>query len=257
VQEGETLSDIAGLYEVTVDEILALNPSLDPELIKPEQVLLIPAPAPAASASGASEADALASTPGGFVVHVVSRGDTLSSIAEEYAVSVSVIRTANDLSPDDETIRVEQSLVIPLSTATPTPTPTVDPNATPTPVPCYAPPPLLSPPDGAVLKDEAPALLQWASVSVLDSDEWYEVHLWQPSGGVVSSTVRTRATSWRVPLEVLERADGDAPKFHWRVRVARETADQVYEQAGAPSATRSFVWQGPSSTKLPPGTPTP
>ncbi len=252
VREGETLSDIADLYALTVEEILALNPDVDPELIQPGQVLLIPAPTPTADTSLSGEGDGLESAPGEFVVHVVSSGETLSSIAEEYGVPVSIIRTANDISPDDETIRAEQSLVIPLSTHTPTSTPTVDPNATMTPVPSYTSPPLLYPPDGAVLTDVVPVLLQWASISVLEGDEWYELYVWQPADDVVSSTVRTRATAWRVPFDLLQKADGDAPEFHWRVQVVRESADQVYEEAGAPSAAYSFVWQGPAPTQLTP-----
>ncbi len=257
VQEGETVSDIAELYGVTVDEILALNADVDPELIKPGQVLLVPAPTPAVSSSGAGEVEVMASTSSGFVVHVVSSGETLSSIAEEYDVSVSAIRAANDLSLDDETIRAEQSLVIPISTPTPTPTPTADPNAVPTPVPLSVSPLLLYPPDGAVLTDVAPVLLQWASVDILEGDEWYELYLWQPAGGVVSSTVRTRATAWRVPFDLLEKAGGDTSRFYWRVQVVREAAEEVYEEAGAPSAERSFVWRGgePAPQSPTPSTP--
>lgn len=255
VQEGETVSDIAALYDVTVDEILALNPEVDPELIQPGQVLLVPAPNPQADAVAAAEAGDAASTSDGFVVHVVSPGETLSTIAEDYGVSVSVVRTANDLSPDDETIRAEQSLVIPLSTPTPSPTPTADPDATPTVMAPYTPPKLLHPPDGAAL-DSAPVLLQWASVSVLERDEWYELRLWQPSGDVVSATVQTRATAWRVPSDLLQRADADAPTFRWRVRVVRETGEQIYEEAGVPSASYSFLWQG-ATTPSSGATPTP
>ena len=48
-------------------------------------------------------------------------------------------------------------------------------------------------------------VLQWASVSVLRSDEWYALTIFQPSGGVVSDTTYTRATAWRVPLDRLVR----------------------------------------------------
>jgi LysM repeat protein len=243
VQERETLSDIASLYDVTVDDILALNPNVDPELIKPGQVLRIPAATPMPGSISADEAGGLESTSDGFVVHIVTSGETLSSIAKEYDVSVSAIRVANDLSPDDETIRAEQSLVVPLNTPTPTPTPTADPDVSPTSVPLYASPPLLYPPDGATLTDETPVLLQWASVDILESDEWYELYLWQPGGGVVSSTIHTRATAWRVPLDLMEKADGDAPRFRWRVQVVREAAEQIYEEAGASSPAHSFVWQ--------------
>lgn len=257
VKEGETMSDIAYFYGVTVDEILALNPNVDPELIKPEQVLLIPARTLAAGSSGSGEGGGSESTPGEFIVHVVSAGETLSSIAAQHNISVSAIRAANDLSAGDETIRPEQSLLIPLGTPTPSPTATADPNVTQTPRPPYAPPPLLSPPDGAVLTGGGPVLLQWASVGVLEDSEWYELSLWQPAAGVVSSTVRLRATAWRVPFELLQKADADAPRFLWRVQVVREAADQVYEEAGDPSAPYVFVWEGSAPTQLPGTTPTP
>jgi len=249
VREGETLSDIAELYDVAMDEILALNPDLDPEVIREGQVLRVPAEAPVMDSSGSGEAEGL--VPGEFVVHVVSSGETLSAIASKYGVSVSVIRAANDLSPDDETIRAEQSLVIPMNTPTPSPTPTVWPNQTPTPVPPYAAPPLLYPPDGATLTDGAPILLQWASVSVLAHDEWYELRLRQSSGGVVSSTIRTRATAWRVPTELLGRAEVDAPCIHWSVRVVREVGERTYEEAGVASPAHTFVWQGLAPTQTP------
>ena len=46
------------------------------------------------------------------VNHVITRGDTLSEIAERYNVSMSVIRAANKLSSD--TVRVGQKLTIPV-----------------------------------------------------------------------------------------------------------------------------------------------
>jgi LysM repeat protein len=254
VQEGETMSDIAEEYGVVIDDILALNPDVDAELIQPGQVLLVPARTPEAGASASIEAE---DTPGEFVIHVVSSGETLSSIAEEYDVAVSVIRAANDLAPDDETIRAKQSLVIPLNTPTPTPTPTANPNVTPTPVPPYPPPPLLYPPDGAILTDGAPVLLQWASVSVLKADEWYELSLRQPGRGVVSSTVRTRATAWRVPSDLLQKADSDAAEFLWSVRVVREVDGPSYAEAGYSSGTRLFVWRGSTRTPSLDATPTP
>jgi len=46
------------------------------------------------------------------VNHVISRGDTLSQIADRYNVSTAAIRTANRLNND--TIRVGQTLSIPI-----------------------------------------------------------------------------------------------------------------------------------------------
>ena len=256
VQEGETVSDIAELYGVTVQDILALNADMDPEMIRPGQVLLVPAATPqpgAAASSGTGDPEA---TPGDFIVHVVSAGETLSALAAEYDVSISVIRAANDLSPDDETIRAGQSLVIPVSTPTPTATATPNPNVTPTAVPPYDAPPLLYPPDGAVL-DAAPVLLQWASIAILEPDEWYELYVWEPPDRVVSSTVRTRATAWRVPFDLLAEARGDSSTFRWRVQVVREGPNEAYYEAGAPSRASSFVWQGPTPTRSSSPTPTP
>lgn len=244
------MSDIATAYDVTVDEILALNPDADPELIKPEQVLLIPAASPSDS-SGVGESGSATSTPSAFVVHVVEGGETLSSIGEEYGISISLLRSANELSPEDETIRAGQSLVVPMSTSTPSPTPTVPPNATPTARPPYASPPLLYPPDGMVFAGgDEPVLLQWASVSVLQVNEWYELSLVLPTG-VVSDTILTRATAWRVPLDMLQAASEDGRRFGWRVRVVREAEEDTYADAGASSEVRFFIWREPTPTPTP------
>lgn len=247
VGEGETLSDIAERYDVTMNEILALNPELDPEVIKPGQVLLIPAAQPSGEDAGSAD----------FLIHVVRSGETLSLIAEEYDISVSVLRAANDIDSGDETIRPDQSLVIPVNTPVPSPTPTPAADLTPTPEQPYDSPPLLQPADGAVVKDGEPVLLQWASVSVLQPNEWYELRLWQPGGGVVSGTIRTRTTAWRVPVDLLERADDDAPRVRWLVRVVRESGADGYEQAGFASPAKSFVWQRAAATAVPSPTPTP
>ncbi len=53
-------------------------------------------------------------TPAKQVSHLISRGDTLSEIAERYNVSMSAIRTANKLASDR--IRVGQTLKIPVFT---------------------------------------------------------------------------------------------------------------------------------------------
>ncbi len=241
VEEGETMSDIAVSYGVTVDEILSLNPDVDPEVINPGQVLLIPPAAPPTE---------------DVTVHVVQEGETLGSIAEEYDVSVSLLRAANDLSPEDETIRAGQSLMVPVSTPTPDPTRSAALSATPTPVPPYPPPPLLYPPDETVLiGGDAPVLLQWASVSLLHDDEWYELSVALSPGGVISDTVRTRTTAWRVPLDLLEGATASAPRFEWQVRVVRRIAEGLYEQAGTPSEVRSFTWRRPTPTPGPSPTP--
>jgi LysM repeat protein len=253
VQEGETLIDIAAEYDTTVERILALNPDVEPELIQVGQLLLIPVGTPTPGPTSTPEPGVPTPTPADYIVHVVAPGEALLSIAEEYGVSVALIRAANDLPPDDDTIRVNQSLVIPLGTPVPSPTPTVDPNATPTPIPPYPAPPLLGPPDGAILVESGePVLLQWASVSVLRDDEWYRLTLFQSPGGVVSATNYTHATAWRVPPELLLASDTEGREFRWQVQVVREARDRsgglVYEEAGLRSEVRTFTWLMPTPT---------
>jgi LysM repeat protein len=253
VREGETLIDIAILYDLTVDEILAMDPNLDPDLIQAGQILLIPAATPTPGPTSTFVPGAPTPTPAASIIYIVKPGDTLSTIAEEHGVSMQVIIDANGLASEEETIRPNQSLVIPQGTPAPTPTPTIDPNATPTPIPPYPSPPLLGPPNGALFEgSDEPILLQWASVSVLDDDEWYELDLSQPPGGVVSDTIYTRATAWRVPFDLLLTANANVREFYWQVRVVREAGERegepVYEEAGAPSNVRVFTWLEPTPT---------
>lgn len=252
VQLGETLSEIAADYDTTVDAIVTMNPEVDPELIQDGQVLLIP---PASSQVDVPDPDALTATPADFIVHVVQPGETLSEIAEQMGVSMEIIRRANDMAPYDSTIQVNQPLIIPLGTPVPTPTPTKDPNATSTPMPPYPPPPLLNPADEAVFAEgDDPVMLQWASVGVLADDEWYEALLWQPQGGVVSATHRTRSTAWRVPSDLLDMASTDLRAFRWRVRVVQEVRDQMgtsYQEAGTATDIRTFYWQAPAPVSSP------
>jgi LysM repeat protein len=279
VQEGETLIDIAVAHEVTVEEIQAINPGLDPNQIQVGQVILIPVPTPTPGPTSTLDPSVPTPTPPDYIVHIVSPGETLGTIAEQYAeqypevgISVHSIRDANDLPLDDDTIRVNQSLIIPLSTPAPSPSPTVDPNATPTPVPPYLAPPLLSPPNGAIIVgNDEPILLQWASISILRDDERYALTLSQPSGGAISATIHTRATAWRVPPDLMPAPDTGGREFHWQVQVVQEarggddTLVPIYEKVGAPSAVRTFTWlevtptpsMTPSPTPTPTNTPTP
>lgn len=260
VREDETLIVIAVAYDTTVEAILAMNPDVDPDLLQVGQLLFVPAATPGPTSTPGPGTPTV--TPSGLMIHVVVPGDTLSSIAEEYDVTVDAIRRANDLPPDDDTIHVNQSLVIPMGTPVPSPTPTIDPNVTPTPIPPYQSPPLLSPPDGAIfMGSDEPILLQWASVSILCDDEWYALTLLQPPGGVLSDTTYTRTAAWRVPFDLLPPADAAVCEFRWQVQVVREARDRggelIYEEAGNPSEVRTFTWLAPTPTPGPSPTPAP
>jgi LysM repeat protein len=253
VRQGETLSEIAAEYEVSMNEILQYNADLDPALLQVGQVLLIPPDLTQVGSARYVPADDPDATRADFIVHVVRSGDALLSIAEKYGVSVQAIRRANDLDTYESTLRVNQSLLIPLAEPTPTPTATPDPEATPTPRPPYASPQLLTPLDGAALDGASQVvLLQWASVGILEDDEWYQVRLEVAGSRGFSATHVTRVTSWRVPNDLLASAGSGEHEFRWQVRVVKErqggSGEGSYSFAGAPSLSRVFYWEGPLVT---------
>jgi hypothetical protein len=106
---------------------------------------------------------------------------------------------------------------------------------------------------------EFPVMLQWASVSMLADNEWYEVALFHREDDL--HKFRTRATVWRVPFDVLLKADEDDAEFRWQVRVVREARDAdgelIYERASEAGEVRTFTWIRPTPTPTPTATPTP
>jgi len=100
VRSGETLSQIAGRYRVTVREIREWN-DLSGNIIRPGQELKI-------QTAVAEESVGIASSASASQTHIVQRGDTLWDIARQYNVSVDEIRQWNNLGrtirPGDEII---------------------------------------------------------------------------------------------------------------------------------------------------------
>ncbi|MBM4429841.1 MAG: LysM peptidoglycan-binding domain-containing protein [Chloroflexi bacterium] len=104
VRRGETLSRIAGQYGVSVDDLIRANNIADPDRIYDGQPLTIPASGSGTSGTGS------ATTRGGTSgytgsgsaasicdTYTVRLGDSLSSIARQYGVTVSSIQQANGL----------------------------------------------------------------------------------------------------------------------------------------------------------------
>ena len=87
VKKGDTLWDIAGLFDLSVPELKALNP-MQGDNIVPGQLLVIEEPS--------------VDTPGeeNQFEYVVQKGDTLSAIAQKYNVSPGLISQLNDLKGD-------------------------------------------------------------------------------------------------------------------------------------------------------------
>jgi membrane-bound lytic murein transglycosylase D len=109
---GETLSELAQHYGVSVDNILSLNPGVQPRYLKLGSRLLIPAyrdvgpfkksaPRPArtaASQRAASQRPAASQTP---QTHTVKRGESLWSIAKTYRTTPEALARANNMRLND------------------------------------------------------------------------------------------------------------------------------------------------------------
>ena len=105
VTKGQTTSGIAKRYGVTVASLREANPEIKAKAPRPGQRLVIPAGA----AVRWSESDA-GSAPAGSRVHTVRKGETLGGIASRYRVSVSKLKSWNNLSSNN--IRAGQKLKV-------------------------------------------------------------------------------------------------------------------------------------------------
>ncbi len=120
VQRGDTLYRISLIYNVSVDEIIAVNGLATPNVLVPGLDLRIPVGVRAAyNADEASAAEAPATEP---VRHTVAFGDTLAQIAIKYDVTLDGLIAANGIANPDA-IEVGQVLVIPLPGAAARPEP--------------------------------------------------------------------------------------------------------------------------------------
>ena len=101
IKPGDTLSGIAGRYKTSVSNLRRMNGLGRSNLIRAGQRLKVPGGRGAvAHSSGERPA-----------VHVVRRGDTLSSLARRYGVTVQALMDANDMSSSK--LRAGQKLKIP------------------------------------------------------------------------------------------------------------------------------------------------
>jgi len=124
VMAGETMAVIAGQYGLSVDELLAANPDVNPLLLQVGQRIWVPVPAtpePPTLEPGPDEFDneqaepevALTPTPAGEgLLHVVLPGDTLWNLSLHYGATVEEIAAANGIDAGAP-LKVGQTLIIP------------------------------------------------------------------------------------------------------------------------------------------------
>lgn len=106
VQDGETITSIAALYEVSVADFLLVNGLDETSLIFPGQSLFIPG----------AEGTAIPTT------YLVQAGDTLTSVAWLFSTSPEAIASANRL-VSDNSLYAGQSIAVLSETGSPGPTP--------------------------------------------------------------------------------------------------------------------------------------
>lgn len=120
VQRGETLGGIARRYRVSVSQLRAWNHLKSNALIRAGQRLRVGGGAPPRSATkpvrvataSSRPAPAARTTVAAAKVHVVKAGETLSSLARRYRVTVQSLRTANAL-PAGRPLLAGRRLTIP------------------------------------------------------------------------------------------------------------------------------------------------
>ena len=104
VRRGDWYYALARRFGISVSALMAANPSINPNVVYPGQVLNIPC-------SGGSTPPGGGTTPGGNS-YVVRPGDTLFSIAIRFGTTVYAIQIANNL-PNPHFIFAGQVLSIP------------------------------------------------------------------------------------------------------------------------------------------------
>lgn len=235
VRTADTLSEIARKFGTTVEALMAANGIETASALRAGSRIIIVQP-PDYSATMAYES------------HEVQQGETLIGISTEYGITVAELTEANDLQGSG--LRAGQVLRIPVGTATPTAAPTRTPTLTPTPGPPYPAPALLGPPDGSAFEGpEATILLNWASVGILEPDEWYVVRLRRSGVAYVQpESVWTKTTAWKLPSDYFAVGLVEPQRFRWQVIVMRETSvledgTQVGEEISPPSEARTFSWR--------------
>jgi LysM repeat protein len=234
VRVADTLSAIAKKYGTTVETLMSVNNIVDATSLRVGTKIIIAQPPDFTSTMA-------------YETHEVVQGDTLFSLSSKYDVTVAEIKEASGL--ESNNLSVGQELKIPVGTATPTPTLTPTATLTPTPGPPRPAPQLLAPPDGAAFEGAGTViLLNWASVGILDGDEWYVVRLGRMDPRAEQPPLHwTKSTSWRVPEE-LYVAGPEAQDFRWQVSIMRQTGvdedgNWVGEAQSPSSETRTFSWR--------------
>lgn len=114
VEQGQTLYAISKLYDVKVEDIIALNPEAKQGL-KPGMELKIPSKKTEKQAVPVQHTQPETKENKNTVTHKVQKGETLYSISKKYEVSQEDILNANNDLPNG--LRVDDEILIPVTTS--------------------------------------------------------------------------------------------------------------------------------------------
>jgi LysM repeat protein len=228
IGKDETLLVIAGIYGVTVDDILKANPGTNAKALRVGQELLIPITN--------STVETAPQPTSATVEYEIKGGDTLGSIALQFGTDIDTIMKLNP-SVDIDIIHPGDKLIVPLVPPTATPTATMTITPTPTAPPPYSAPLLLYPPDKAELDNEI-LLFNWTSVALLKDNEAYIFELQQPDGEV--KILNSKMPSLRLSKKDIKMQG----QFLWRVFVAIvDEQGNIKQVVSVQQPARSFEWK--------------
>lgn len=195
VQEGQTLWDIAAIYNVNLDELLLINSLQRGDIVHPGDELLLRLPPGVAPPP----------TPTPPLTHRVREGETAWTIAARYGLTLDELLDLNDMErpaivyPGDELL-----IRTPDPTATPTDLPTDTPAPPPSPLPTATPEPV----DATAQEPAAETDIEAMPESVQDGARTPTATSGAPSGGPIIIPTRSEPEPQETPALPVENDTG-------------------------------------------------
>lgn len=258
IQAGDTLLAIASQFGITVDELMAANNLTQSDVLalRPGQELIIPGQS-AGSGSGQSSSAGTEQ----LQTYTVQSGDTPSSIARRFGVSVDALLSVNGLSQADATrLRTGQVLLIPNSSSdasSSTGAASAAPTSTPIPAESAASadairldsPVLRTPQNGEALQCSRSNSLVWNPTPFITLQDNYVLHLGYVSAlgengeaqvqWVLAQESDSTRTSWEMDSEYCALAPQELGReWRWYVEVVDESGATI----SPPSEIWAFTW---------------
>jgi LysM repeat protein len=114
VQQGDTIYQIARMYDISANDIIRANPEIrNADYVEPGMMLTIPVSGSNPVEYSSAKREIESSRPARYPeIYVVRRGDTLYSIAARYQTTVKQLRQANASLKDSDTVYPGQQIIV-------------------------------------------------------------------------------------------------------------------------------------------------